>query len=120
MSDILAALPAGRSNLSGNYHLLLSVPEDFSTDDKGTFYENFITELLRPMRYRVEQRLRVTGMEIDLLAKGEDSPRKVLVECKAHRDPIAAEVITKLIGNVNLRRADEGWLFSTSDLTKDG
>jgi len=72
------------------------------------------------MRLRVEQRLRVTGMEIDLLAKGEDSPRKILVECKAHRDPIAAEVITKLIGNVTLRRADAGWLFSTSDLTKDG
>lgn len=103
-----------------HHHLLLSVPDDFSTDAKGTFYESFIVDLLRPMRLRVEQRLRVTGMEIDLLAKGEDSPRKILVECKAHRDPIAAEVITKLIGNVTLRRADAGWLFSTSDLTKDG
>ena len=72
------------------------------------------------MRLRVEQRLRVTGMEINLLAKGEDSPQRLLIECKAHRDPIAAEVITKLIGNVTLRRADAGWLFSTSDLTKDG
>jgi len=106
--------------LTGNLHLLLSVPEDFSTDDKGTFYENFIAELLRPMRLRVEQRLRVTGMEIDLLAKGEDSPQRLLIECKAHRDPIAADVITNLIGNVTLRRADAGWLFSTSDLTKDG
>lgn len=106
--------------MTENYHLLLFVPEDLSNEDKGVFYENFIAELLRPMRLRVERRLRVTGMEIDLLAKGEDSPRTVLIECKAHRDPIAADVITKLIGNVNLRRADAGWLFSTSDLTKDG
>lgn len=107
--------------MTENHHnLLLSVPDDFSTDDKGTFYESFIVELLRPMRLRAKQRLRVTGMEIDLLAKGGDSPRTILVECKAHRDPIAAEVITKLIGNVTLRRADAGWLFSTSNLTKDG
>jgi hypothetical protein len=113
-------LPNGELKLSDNYHLLLFVPEDLSNDDKGTFYESFIAELLRPMRFRVERRLRVTGMEIDLLARGEDSPRTVLIECKAHRDPIPADVITKLIGNVKIRRADAGWLFSTSDLTKDG
>lgn len=72
------------------------------------------------MRLRAERRLRVTGMELDIIARGEDRPRTILVECKAHRDPIAADVITKLLGNVQLRRADEGWLFTTSDLTKDG
>lgn len=101
-------------------HLLLSVPEEWSSDDKGNFYEEFVSEMLRPMRLRPERRLRVTGMEIDILAKGEDRPLTVLVECKAHRDPIAADVISKLMGNTQLRRADQGWLFTTSDLTKDG
>jgi hypothetical protein len=59
-------------------------------------------------------------MEIDLLAKGEDQPRTVLVECKAYRDALSADVISKLLGNVTIRKADEGWLFSSSDLTKDG
>ncbi|MEI2431210.1 restriction endonuclease [Lysobacter yananisis] len=101
-------------------HLLFSVPADWSNDDKGTFYEEFIVEILKPMRLRAEQRLRVTGMELDILAKSEDRPTTILVECKAHRDPISADVITKLMGNVVFRRADQGWLFTTSDLTKDG
>lgn len=102
------------------HHLILSVPTDWSNDAKGDFFEEFVLEILRPMRLRAERRLRVTGMEIDILAKGEDRPFTVLVECKAYRDPVPADVITKLLGNVKLRRADQGWLFSTSDLTKDG
>lgn len=101
-------------------HLLFSVPEDWSNDEKGDFYEDFIVEILKPMRMNGERRLRVTGMELDILAKSEDRPITVLVECKAHRDPVSADVITKLMGNVQLRRADHGWLFTTSDLTKDG
>jgi hypothetical protein len=101
-------------------HLLLSCPEDWSNDAMGQFFENFVADLLRPMRFAVHQRLRVTGMEIDLLAKGLDQPRTVLVECKAQRDPLPADVISKLIGNVAIRGADAGWLFSAGDLSKDG
>ena len=101
-------------------HLLLSFPDDLSRDECGNFFENFVAGLLRPMRLKVVQRLRFTGMEIDLLARGEDQPRTILVECKAHRDPLAADVISKLLGNVEIRNAEAGWLFSTSDLTKDG
>ncbi|QWF16388.1 restriction endonuclease [Lysobacter capsici] len=101
-------------------HLIFSVPDDWSNDDKGDFYEEFIVEILKPMRLSSERRLRVTGMELDILAKGEDQPINILVECKAHRDAISADVITKLMGNVQIRKADRGWLFTTSDLTKDG
>lgn len=101
-------------------HLLLSVPDDWSNDRRGTFFEEFVADLLRPMRLKVDKRLRVTGMEIDLLARGEDQPRTILVECKAHRDPLPADVISKILGNVTIRNADAGWLFSTSDLGKDG
>lgn len=103
-----------------NTHLLLSVPDDWSNDQRGTFFEEFVAELLQPMRLRVESKIRVTGMEIDLLARGQDQPRLILVECKAYRDPLPADVISKILGNVALRNADAGWLFSTSDLSKDG
>lgn len=101
-------------------HLLLTCPADWSNDARGQFFEDFVADLLRPMRFAVHQRLRVTGMEIDLLAKGLDQPRTVLVECKAQRDPLPADVISKLIGNVAIRGADAGWLFSAGDLSKDG
>lgn len=101
-------------------HLLLHLPENWTNDQRGSFFEDFIGDLLRPMRFAVEKRLRVTGMEIDLLAKSLDQPRKILVECKAQRDALSADVITKLLGNVTIRGADSGWLFATSDLGKDG
>jgi hypothetical protein len=100
-------------------HLII-IPNDKEADDQGHFFETFIAGLLQPMRLKVIQRLRFTGMEIDLLARGEDQPRTILVECKAQRDPLPSEVISKLIGNVELRHADSGWLFSVADLTKDG
>lgn len=100
-------------------HLII-LPIDEGAEDKGLFFENFIADLLRPMRFKVIQRLRFTGMEIDLLARGEDQPRTILVECKAQRDPLSADVISKLLGNVGLKHADSGWLFSVADLTKDG
>ena len=103
-----------------NHHLLLTVPDDWSNDQKGDFFEDFVGELLRPMRFQVVKRIRFTGMEIDLLARGEDQPRSILVECKAQRDPLPSDVISKLFGNVGLRKADAGWLFSTSDLGKEG
>jgi len=106
--------------MSDARHLLFSVPPDWNNDDKGDFYEEFIVEILKPMRMSAERRLRVTGMELDILAKSADRPITVLVECKAHRDPVSADVITKLMANVQVRRADHGWLFTTSDLTKDG
>jgi len=101
-------------------HLLLHLPENWTNDQRGGFFEDFIGELLRPMRFAVEKRIRVTGMEIDLLAKSLDQPRKILIECKAQRDALPADVITKLLGNVTIRGADSGWLFATSDLGKDG
>lgn len=101
-------------------HLLLSVPEEWTSDDKGKFYEEFVAKLLQPMRFSVTERLRVTGMEIDILARCKDGNKKVLVECKAHRDPLPSDVLSKLLGNVHIRKADAGWLFTTSDLTKDG
>jgi hypothetical protein len=67
----------------GSRHLLLHFPDDWTNDQKGDFFERFVADLLKPMRYEVRQRLRVTGMEIDLLAKGLDQPRTILVECKA-------------------------------------
>jgi len=106
--------------MSDTRHLLFSIPTDWTNDAKGDFYEEFILEILKPMRMISERRLRVTGMELDILARSEDRPVTVLVECKAQRDPVSADVITKLMGNVQLRRADHGWLFTTSDLTKDG
>ena len=94
-------------------------PDTYDSNAKGSYFEKFIAELIEPMRYEVISRIRFTGMEIDLLAKGCDQPKTIYIECKALKENIPADTITKLIGNVWTNDADEGWLFSTSDLSKD-
>jgi hypothetical protein len=125
--NVTANTPASSPTVGGymvapqptTHHLLIHVPDNWTNDEKGTFFENFVGELLRPMRFSVLKRIRFTGMEIDLLAKAMDEPRTVFVECKAQRDALPADVIQKLFGKVELRHADAGWLFSTSDLGKE-
>src|SRR5512133_1793729 len=95
----------GWTRMPTKAHLLLSVPDDWDNDQRGEFFEKFVSGLLRPMRFEVTQRLRFTGMEIDVLARGLDHPKTVLVECKAQRDPVSADVISKLLGNVGIRHA---------------
>ena len=58
-------------------------------------------------------------MEIDLLAVHNVSGQEIIVECKAWEDNLPADVITKLLGNVALRKLSAGWLVSTGDLGKD-
>lgn len=100
--------------------IALAVPDEYTTTEKGDFFEDFVAELLRPQRLKVTQRVRYTGMEIDVLARDADQPRTLLVECKAHADPLPADVISKALGNAQIRGAEAAWLFSTSDFSKDG
>lgn len=103
-----------------NYNnIIFLFPNEYNNNQKGEFFEKFVASLIEPMRYEIVSRVRYTGMEIDLMAKGCDQPKTIYIECKALKENIASDVITKLIGNIWLNNADEGWLFSTSDLSKD-
>lgn len=90
-----------------------------STTERGRVLEKFARRLLETQNFRVEEELRLTGTEIDLLAVERTTGERVFVECKAHRSTISAEVIHKLLGNVTFRRVSAGWLISTYALGKD-
>lgn len=49
-------------------------------------------------QYEVIEEIRITGMEVDLLAKNKETNEEILVECKAHSSNLSADVITKLVG----------------------
>lgn len=97
----------------------LCIDKDKSTTEKGRILENLVATLLKIQQYEVVETIRVTGMEIDVLAKSRINNSKIIVECKAWENPIPSDVISKLLGNVVLRHADEGWLVSTGPLSKD-
>ena len=59
-------------------------------------------------------------LEIDVPAKHRVSGQSIIVECKAYRDRLSADVLTKLLGNVQFLRVSQGWLVTTAALSKDG
>jgi hypothetical protein len=99
----------------------IAVSEEVSTTEKGRLLEKLGREVLEAMQYEVIEEVRLTGIEVDLLAKHKVSSEVVYIECKAYKDTttISADVLTKLLGNVLFRNVSSGWLFTTGPLGKD-
>lgn len=93
-------------------------PEDSSTD-RGRLLEAFATRFLNSQGFQVQTEVRVTGVEVDLLCSEQTTGESVMVECKAYRSTISAEVLTKLYGTVMMKDYGAGWLITTHALGKD-
>lgn len=98
---------------------LVLVPANSTPDEKGAFLERIAAALLRKQRYKVTERVRFTGMEIDLLAEHKDTRQRAFVECKFVRDPLSANVIDLLRGKALRKGADLAYLFSTAQSGKE-
>jgi Holliday junction resolvase-like predicted endonuclease len=95
------------------------VPSEWSTTQRGNYFESLVSSLLQRMRFRVYERVRFTGMEIDCLAENLDNQEKVYVECKFLKDPFESEIIPKLTGKALQRKILKTYLFSTAQPGKD-
>lgn len=101
------------------YEIEICTKESDSTTVKGRLLEKLASQILEVQQYKVTETIRVTGMEIDVLARHKINNTVVFVECKAWDSPLPADVITKLLGNVIMRNANAGWLITTGALSKD-
>ena len=99
--------------------ILVLVPSEWSQNDRGAFLESIAKRLLEKQRYRIIERVRYTGMEIDLVADHLDTQQRAFVECKFVEDPLSANVLDLLIGKAVRRRVDIAYLFSTAPLGKE-
>ena len=97
----------------------VATPSGSPNKDKGDLLEGIAEDLLRIRQYKATKQLRLVGAEIDLFCKHQVNRRTVYVECKAHRDPISADVLIKLLGTIQSQKYQEGWLISTGPLGKD-
>lgn len=100
-------------------HIEVAATPEMSSTERGRLLEEFSRKLLECQNYRVAAEVRVTGQEVDLLAEEMTTGEKIIVECKAYRSTISAEVIHKLFGQVMLKDFASGWLISTYALGKD-
>jgi len=97
----------------------IAIKKSETTTDKGNLFEKFSEEFLKTQNYDVVKRMRVTGVELDLLCTHKNNRKEIYVECKAHEDNIHADTITKLLGTKDVHHYDEAWLVITSPLSKD-
>lgn len=89
------------------------------TKEKGDLLENLAQIIFEKKGYRVVKELRKTGVEIDISAKDIKTNEKIYVECKAHKENLAAEVISKIVGNKVIHNYDLAILVTTGPLSKD-
>jgi len=96
----------------------LLIPD--KTND-GKFLEEIAGALLKGQRYRIVERVRFTGMEIDLIADNVDTNQRVFVECKFVQEshPLSANVIDIIIGHAVRKNIKTAYLFSTAPLGKE-
>lgn len=92
--------------------------DDDSNKKKGDLLESLSKKLLEAYGYYVIEEIRIVGAELDLLCEHKVNGRKIYVECKAQKAPIAAPILRQLWGTVDAEEYTEGWLISTSDFTK--
>ena len=92
---------------------------DDPNTEKGNLLENLAENLLRTQSYTVTNQVKLTGTELDLLCEHQVNRKTVYVECKAHREPISANVLTNLLGTLDIKDYQEGWLISTGPLGKE-
>lgn len=90
------------------------VPNSWTSNQKGEFLEELASKLLKRLRYNVKERVRFTGMEIDVVADNIDTQQRAFVECKFVRDLLSANVIDLLLGKALRKGVDIVYLFSTA------
>ena len=70
----------------------VAVPQEFTSKERGDLLEQLAAEFMKTQGYEVDQELRVTGSELDLLCKHKVNKKVVYVECKAYRDTLSANI----------------------------
>jgi Holliday junction resolvase-like predicted endonuclease len=102
-----------------DHQIEVAVPAETSTTERGRILERLAAKFLGTQNYKIEQEVRLTATEVDLLGAEKTTGEKIFVECKAYRSTIAADVLQKLLGNVTFKKYSSGWLLTTFALGKD-
>ena len=102
-----------------NSNIEICLQANCSSTEKGRVLEKLVADILQIQQFEIVKTVRVTGIEIDVLAKHKVNNLQIIVECKAWEAPLPADVISKLLGNLELRNVCAGWLVTTGPLTKD-
>ncbi len=81
-------------------------------NDRGTAFEKFMSIILSNLGYEnIKFNVRKAGRELDIEATATVTGEPLLVECKAHREVIAAPAFSKFYGVYEHERRKKPRLF---------
>ncbi|MCT9563092.1 restriction endonuclease [Acinetobacter baumannii] len=102
--------------------ILISVPTNYSTTERGKFFESLCGEILKKQSYKITgYEVRKSGMEVDIQAIHTPSDKSVYVECKFYNEKatIDSKIIDLCFSQSFRAGFDSIALFSTVKLGKD-
>ena len=102
-----------------DYNIEVAVIEGTTTTERGNLLVDLMRDVFDATNHTSGAPIKVTGMEIDVTATHNVTKEQIYAECKAHREPIPADALSKLLGSVFHKGVDQGWLITTSRLSKD-
>lgn len=109
--------------MNGEIKFRITIPIDKSRSDfrevKGKLFESLVGRFLKFQSYAVKERIRDGGTEIDLKCVNKLSNDVAIVECKARSDSVQTETVNKIHADVSVEDADQGWIFSISEIGKE-
>lgn len=103
-------------------NIIISVPSEYTTSEKGGYFEKLCAQILRKQSYEITGwEVRRTGMEVDLEAIHRPSQKTVYIECKFFNDKSAIDSKIVDLCFAQSFRGDFAKiaLFSTVKLGKD-
>lgn len=103
-------------------NIIVSVPNEYTTPQKGAYFEKLCAQILRKQSYEITgYEVRRTGMEIDLEAIHKPSQKTVYIECKFFNDKssIDSKIVDLCFAQSFRGDFDKIALFSTVKLGKD-
>lgn len=103
-------------------NIIVSVPNEYTTPQKGAYFEKLCAQILRKQSYEITgYEVRRTGMEIDLEAIHKPSQKTVYIECKFFNDKssINSNIVDLCFAQSFRGDFDKIALFSTVKLGKD-
>lgn len=87
-----------------NTKIEVCIKEEETTTCKGSILEKMVAQVLTCQQYEVTQTVRVTGIEIDVLAQHKFTGQTILVECKAWDSALPAGCYNKTAGQWLVKR----------------
>lgn len=101
------------------YQIHVPLKIDAAQDVRGARFERLVQRYLAMQSYKIKERYRHAGGEIDLLVESTLTGDLAYVECKARKEAVSSQDVSTIFANLFQRDARLGLIFYISKLGRE-